>query len=120
MTEPLEIDDELQALAKVALRDAFWCEYSQLVMKYMDAIGHDFDAFRYEDLSDMSNVASTDDQVMRDRLDIQHHLDPEYGGISYHDSIWEALSIKGHRIYINDLPYFRWDDERGWCYDTTL
>lgn len=112
----LEIDDELKGCALVALRDAFWWEYSEMVLRYADAVRGlgDADEFRYGDLSDISNVASIDESNSFDLMDIEHHLCPEFGGISHPDTLAEALQMKGHAIYINNRQCFGWDDKIGW------
>ena len=109
------IDAELKSIGELELVNAFYREYSQLVLKYQAAAaGLDFDRVT-ERISNASNPYSiNNDTSLMHGLEI--NVVGKDGAIKTCDSMHEALEMIGDNLVIAGNCAFKWDDAIGWKY----
>jgi hypothetical protein len=102
-----EIDDELRGMAVVAIRDAFYLEFSALANKYVNASQCliEEDDIEYE-LQDMTSVFGRDESAKAKQLLI-YTLDSQ-GKKRKHKTMRSALKDNdGEMLYINNKNVFK-------------
>lgn len=101
----MPINNETKEIAALALRNAFWLDFSGMVNRYLAvAKGLDVTALEVQ-MDELSNVYGRDKNVDGD-------FEPDIwsgheGGLCYHGSVCEALTdphalmvyIRGHKVF---------------------
>lgn len=101
------MDEELKQCAALALRNAFWTDFSGLVNKYLEAsYGLDVDAQELL-MGEMTSVYGRDPEVKDDDVFLNiYSTGPTYRDCG-HDSLVEALEYsKAHEVYLRGEKVF--------------
>ena len=110
------VDDEIRALAALALRNAFYEDYSALVNTYIKVATGLSDYFD-QDLQSMSNVFSRDGSS---DADVSINIYTENGNercTSGWDNLLEALNHReATSIWVQGKKVFEQVDGKGWYY----
>ncbi|MBC8641605.1 hypothetical protein IAG25_32800 [Caballeronia sp. EK] len=106
-----EVDEELAALGEVALRNAFYREYSALVERYVIAAdGLGIDEFTYR-LAEMTSPFGRGNIESAGRVDIAVVADGEARPCA---TMRDALAETGDAIQVCGETVFEWRDPQGW------
>lgn len=109
------IDAELKAIGELELANAFYREYSRLVLKYeAAAAGLDMEAVTRR-ISDMSNPYSINDA--NKAVDPLHIVVVGKDGVSRScQTMYEAIELVGDKLIVAGKTVFEWNDKIGWKY----
>ena len=99
----MKLDEETLSLAKLALADEFYREYSALVNKFME-VGEGVDDLE-ERLQTMSNVYSRDLDAESDIM-LNNYMTDGLKGDSGYDRITDALESGYRDVYVCGKRYF--------------
>ncbi|MEX3960255.1 hypothetical protein [Trinickia sp. EG282A] len=106
-----DIDTELMALGELALRNAFYREYSALVERYLNAAeGLGVDDFDSR-LAESSNPFGRADVVSPGQVSIMVVTNGQSKSCA---TMREALAAKGGEIQIGGETVFEWRESQGW------
>jgi hypothetical protein len=106
-----EVDAELAALGEVALRNAFYREYSALVERYLNAAdGLGVDGFDYR-LAEMSSPFGRGNVESAGQVNIAVVAD---GAVRPCATMREALAASGDAIQVCGETVFEWQEPHGW------
>lgn len=112
------MDEELQELAALVLRNAFWRDFSALVNKYLQAAeGLDIEA-QEQMMGNMTSIYGRDTKA--DTTDVSFNLWTRQGksplATTSHDTMLEALEMPGATdVYFQGRKVFDRRDT-GWYY----
>jgi hypothetical protein len=112
----MEIDNELDGLSRLALCNAFYEDFSDLVNKYLK-LGEGLNPLLEQQLSDMANVFSRDDTIEAGDIYINMWALTSYG-LSYNvESFIEALENKcAIEVHLQGNLIFKCDDTGEWMF----
>lgn len=102
------MDEELKELAALALRNAFWQDFSALVNKYLEAAkGLDVDEQKMK-MSEMTSIYGRDDKVESDvSLNIWTQNGKSKFATTGHETILEALEHEpATKVYLRGEQVF--------------
>lgn len=110
-----ELDDELRELGALALRNAFYAEYSMLVARYLSAaegLGQDGQDVR-EQLVELSNPFGASDVAGAAPVSIDI---VRGGNRQAFTTMHGALAQAGDSLLVNGEPAFEWRSPIGWYF----
>lgn len=109
------MDEELKQLAALALRNAFWKDFSGLVNKYLEASWGLDTAQQEQMMGEMTSVYGRDYAEPFDGFVNIYSTGPTYRDCG-HDSLVEALEYsKAHEVYLQGRKVF--ERRQGeWCF----
>lgn len=112
---PLTLDREIAALAEVALCNAFYRRFLDLVGECLSAGAGLNEDLMLETMSEMTNVfGATPKQENQTAFDIRSHSN---GEVESHITLMEALSkTEATSIELNGLTVFERRPDIGWYY----